>query len=251
MPRWIAFAQRPEFEVASVKLNKIVSPNIDTRPKRSGDLVTMHRTRLFAMIFFAYHLTGNFQLVGNLEARQWWDWYDLDAKTPESTTEDQLRLMMQALLEDRFILKVHRETRELPAYHIVIAKGGPKLKPEDAGFEFNVDGRAVPLRSGVCAPLLSLDGTHLGCKGGTIAQLAGILRGEMGGPVMDDTGLTGQYDFQLVYERPNAPPGNLPDGMVPAPPIAEAIQSLGLRLEKGKAPVEVLVVDHVEKPSEN
>ncbi len=250
-PRWIAFAQRPEFEVASVKLNKIVSPRFDTRPQRSGDLVTMHRTRLFTMIFYAYHLTGNFQLVGNQEAQPWWDWYDLDAKAPETTSEDQLRLMLQALLEDRFKLKVHRETRELPAYRLVLAKAGLKLKPEAAAFDFKVEGRSVPLREGSCLPLLSRDGVHLGCKGGTIAQLASILRADLRSPVVDETGLTGQYDFELVYQPPNASTQTLPDDLIPAPPIPEAIQSLGLRLEKGKAPVEVLVVDHVEKPGEN
>lgn len=81
--------------------------------------------------------------------------------------------------------------------------------------------------------------------------LANILKNQLGGPVVDDTGLSGAYDFELIYERPNRAGKVPPDDIVPALPLNEAIKDLGLRLEKGKAPVEVLVVDHAEKPSAN
>jgi uncharacterized protein (TIGR03435 family) len=82
-----------------------------------------------------------------------------------------------------------------------------------------------------------------------IASLVSDLIGALGGPVLDETGLKGNYDFLLAYQRPD---GRTPADVLSAPPLAEALQAdLGLRLEKGKAPVEVLVVDHVEKPTEN
>jgi len=162
-------------------------------------------------------------------------------------------LMMQAMLEDRFKLKVHRETREMVAYHMVVAKGGAKLLPPGSNFHpQQVDGKDMPLLPNRCVPALGRDGVHLVCRGGTMLALVTILKNQLSTPVVDETGLTGTYDFELIYDRPNRradkPP---PDDVVPAPQISEAIKDLGLRLEKGKAPVEVLVVDHAEKPTAN
>ena len=243
------FAQ--QFEVASVKENKL-NGRMDVVPQRSGDLVIMNNTRLLSMIHYAYHLQAQFQLAAQEEGKVWEDMYDVEAKAPSAATDEQIQLMMQALLEDRFKLKVHRETRELPAYHLSVAKGGPKLLPAGSNFRpQQVDGKDLPVVPDRCLPALGRDGSHLVCRGATMGLLANILKNQLGGPVVDDTGLSGTYDFGLIYERPNHANKIPPDDVVPAPPLNEAIKDLGLRLEKGKAPVEVLVVDHAEKPSAN
>lgn len=248
-PRWITLAQRPEFEVASVKLNKN-NGDYGVVPQRSGDLVLWHNTRLYTMIWYAYHFNARFQLVADMKPQLWWDWFDVDAKTPASTTTDDLRLMVQSLLEDRFKLKLHRETREMDAYHLVIAKNGSKLRaPDEKGVDGKVDDRPVHMATGRCGNLAAHDGFHLICAGAEIKLLVGDLMQALGGPVVDETGLTGTYDFTLTYMRTD---GHTAPDAIPAPPVMEAIQAdLGLKLVKGKAPVEVLVVDHVERPGEN
>jgi len=141
-PRYIGFAQRLEFEVASVKLNTANGPT-DWVPRRSGDRVTIHNNQLGSVILYAYHVNF-YQVVGSLRLPDGWNWYDIEAKAPGSPSDDQIRLMLQALLEDRFKLKVHRETREMAVYKLVIAKGGPKIKPEVEGSKMTIDGKPLP-----------------------------------------------------------------------------------------------------------
>src|ERR1700753_1795767 len=95
-PRSIVLAQRLEFDVASIKLNLIEAPP-GFRPQRSGGLVTMHNTRVSAIFSYAYNIAGSYQVAGFPDQ---WDWYDIDARTREDATEEQIRLMFQSLLED-------------------------------------------------------------------------------------------------------------------------------------------------------
>ncbi|HVW08029.1 MAG TPA: M56 family metallopeptidase [Bryobacteraceae bacterium] len=124
-PHWIAFAQRPEFEVASVKRN-VNNGQMDVTPRRSGDLIIMHNIQPYSVIYYAYHLQGSYQMVGYQRLPDGWNWYDIDARAGAGATEDQVRLMFQSLLEDRFKLKVRRETRDVPEYELVV-KGKTKL----------------------------------------------------------------------------------------------------------------------------
>jgi uncharacterized protein (TIGR03435 family) len=131
---WVMLAQpareRPSFEVASVKAMLVDDPKSDFVPRRSGDRITMHNAQLRTIIVWAYHLTNaEYELVAAPTEKLLWDDYDIQALAPGSPTDDDLRMMFQALLEDRFQLKVHREKRELAAYDLVVAKGGPKLVP--------------------------------------------------------------------------------------------------------------------------
>jgi uncharacterized protein (TIGR03435 family) len=246
-PRCIGFAQRPEFEVASVKRNT-TNGEMDFVPRRSGDRVIIHNNQVGNVILYAYRVPI-YQVEGNLDLPDGWNWYDIEARAPESSTDDQIRIMLQALLEDRFKLKVHRETREMAAYKLVIAKNGPKLKPAVPGFRPTVDGIAMPFREGFCAGVLGRDGRHLIGEGATVAQVINWLPGNLEGPVVDGTGgIDGKFDFDVRFIRENKP---APDGE-PGPDLPTALQEeLGLKLERSKAPIEVLVIDHLEKPSGN
>ena len=244
-PRLIAFTQaKPSFEVASVKRNT-TNGQMDATPRRSGNRVIMHNTQLFSVFFYAYGLKGNYQYSGSVRLPDGWNWYDIEATVEGSPSDDQLRLMFRTLLEDRFKLKVHHETRETPTYDLVVAKNGPRLKEARPDSRIAIDGKL--LSTGKGGVMGGEDGAHLLAKGGSIDMIVAALSGELRAPVVDRTGLTGSFDFDVRFlpenSRPDAEPG---------PSLATAIQEeLGLRLEKSKGSVEVVVIDHVEKPDEN
>jgi len=143
---------------------------------------------------------------------------------------DLKRRMVQALLADRFHLKLHQETRALPAYDLVLAKGGPKLQSnKSGGGSFGV-GR-----------------THFNGEGLTMTSIAEELSLITGRVVVDKTNLAGRYDLKLEWSADDAPASDNS-----APSLFTAIQEqLGLKLEPAREPVPVLVIDHVEAPSEN
>jgi uncharacterized protein (TIGR03435 family) len=248
-PHWIAFAQRLEFEVASVKLNTTNGP-LDLAPRRSGDLVTMHNVQPYSVIFYAYHLTGSYQLAGYVRLPDGWNWYDIDARIGGEATDDQVRRMFQSLLEDRFKLKVHRETRDIPEYELVIAKGKPRLTPSsDKPMKVTIEGRTFTQGPGTCGASLWREGSHIVCHAATMEKIAAEVGGLLHAPLVDRTGLTGTYDLNVRYVPDDR---KLDADLEPGPTLAQALQEeLGLRLERGKGPVEVIVIDHMEKASEN
>jgi uncharacterized protein (TIGR03435 family) len=165
--------------------------------------------------------------------------YTAMQKMSPAQQREQVNLMEQSLLADRFKLKVHFETREMPIYALVIAKGGPKLTPAKDGE-----------RSMLSALHGSDQGSEMNATAVTIARFAqSPIWGRGGRLVVDQTGLTGTYDFTLKW---------MPDGLAnpnadaDTPSVFTAIQEqLGLRMVPSKAQVEVIVIDHIEKPSEN
>jgi uncharacterized protein (TIGR03435 family) len=171
--------------------------------------------------------------------------------------------MIQSLLADRFKLKLIHETKELPAYALVVAKNGPKLheaKPDDTypnGIK-GPDGQGHP-------QMMRMGPGELTGQGLSMASLVHLLSQQLGRNVLDHTGLKDKYDFTLKWAPEpgegmmlRGPEGGNP-GAESAPPaessgpsIFTAIQEqMGLKLESTKAPAEVLVIDHVERPSEN
>jgi uncharacterized protein (TIGR03435 family) len=256
-PHWIAFAQRVEFEVASLKLNGDAtgkSGEMDGFPRRSGDLVMMHNSQPYSMIYYAYHLHGAYQMVDYKRLPDGWNWYDLDARAGKGATEDQVRLMMQSLLEDRFKLKVHRETREIPEFELTVAKGKSKMTPSRDGpmtvkIQEGERTQSLTTPPGRCGTSGWKEGDHMICHAATMDTFLIEIGARLGAPVVDRTGLTGTYDLNVLFmpdERKTDP------DYVLVPAFPEALQeTLGLKLEKGKGPVEVLVIDHMEKPSEN
>ena len=171
------------------------------------------------------------------------DRWDIIAKTEKPATRMQQWDMLKPLLAERFKLQVHTETRQLPEYELVLAKGGPKLH-ESTAAELEANQPSTRIGRGL-----------IDAHGIPAAEFAGFLRSEVGGrPVIDKTGLTGKYDFKVQWvpdERQPNGGGDAPPPESTGPSIFSALQELGLKLESIKGPVEVLVIDHVEKPTGN
>ena len=161
--------------------------------------------------------------------------FDIVAKAEgdAAPTKNQMRQMIQALLADRFQLKVHRERKELPVFALVVGKNGPKLSEPD------------PSKPGM-RTMGNATGLHITAWQSTMQQLADQLSNTAGRPVLDKTGLTGTYAWKLDF----SPDVAAPDSGIPT--MSTAVQDqLGLRLEAQKAPIEILVIDSAEKPSAN
>jgi uncharacterized protein (TIGR03435 family) len=176
--------------------------------------------------------------------------WDILAKTPGDVrpTLDEQMDMLQRLLADRFKLTFHREKREMPVYALTVAKGGQKLR-EPTQY-------TTPEGAPALAFVIYPDGVKLPAKSATVGEFAAVLqRAAMNRPVIDQTGITGRYDFDLEWLPDDSQFGDLglkPNPDAPKPDLFAAVQQqLGLRLEATKGLVDVLVVDRVEKPSEN
>ncbi len=234
-------AQRPAFEVASVKLRAESDPRSDFVPRRSGDHVTMHSVQLGTVIAWAYKFTNpNYQLVaGPWRKVLYEDDYDIQALAPGAVNDDTLRLMFQRLLEERFQLKVHRETRTLASYDLVVLKGGPKLTAAPARDVRPTMGYGGSSSWGE----FRADGKHLVGKSASIEEMVVVLTTQMHAPVRDRTGITGLFDYDLAFSTGV-------DGSE-KPVLTTAIRDLGLGLEKSNGTFELMVVDHAERPSAN
>jgi bla regulator protein blaR1 len=245
---------RPAFEVASIKRD------VSGEPAMFTCVPTCHLERMTFkdLVIFAYRV-HDFQVTGG---PSWIDSerYDIDAKTegPPSSNPEYVALQyrrLQTLLRDRFNLTIHRETKELPIYELTVAKKGPKLQTPNCLQREPGDFTVAP---GKYCGLIggSMAGGGLQASSTTMANLARFLSSMLSRTVVDKTGITGEFDLQLTFtpDRPTAPPPD-PAGFHPAdggPDFFTALQEqLGLKLESAKGPVEVLVIDHAERPSEN
>jgi uncharacterized protein (TIGR03435 family) len=250
----MAFGQpetRPAFEVASVKRNASHARS-DFAPRRSGTLVMMHNTQVGSFIFYAYHLEGSYELVGLPDWPDESRWFDIDARTAvPDAPDDRVRLMFQSLLADRFKLRMHRETREMPEYVLTLGKGKLKLTPSTSKNSLNItiEDRPYTQAPETCGTSLWREGTHVVCCAATMDKITAQIRGALRSPVADRTGLTGTYDLNLLFMPEGRPPE--PDDQILAPTLTGALSDVGLKLENGKGPVEVLVIDHIERPSDN
>jgi uncharacterized protein (TIGR03435 family) len=264
-------APSPSFEVASIKPNKSDGRPQGLRVERGGRLTAVN-VPVRLLIAPAYRLTPTqIRLISG--APDWIDslHFDLDARAEGSFSEDDLVLMEQALLADRFKLKAHFETRELPIYALVLAKAGktgPRLVPhkDDTNCLQDPRGGGDPLSPNSVIPGAPCGGIRLLKVGGrmavgastTIDILARTLSGLVGRAVEDHTGLSGEFDIALEY-TPDVTQPITRDGvdvMSPAssdaPSIFTALQEqLGLKLESRTGSVDILVIDHIEQPSGN
>lgn len=189
--------------------------------------------------------------------------FDVQAKADSSVDQALTKLsndqawqekqhMLQMLLADRFNLKVHEETRESQAFALTVTKSGPKFeetKPDTPDPTEAKDHRAQNMPS-LYQKGDGRRGYEFIAHGATMKSLADVLEGQFQTPVFDETGLTGKYDFALQYK--GATPDDATDDSAAWPPLVTAIQDqLGLKLKTTKAPVKILVIDHIDKPSEN
>jgi uncharacterized protein (TIGR03435 family) len=184
--------------------------------------------------------------------------YDIEAKVDgadsaelERLSEDQRHLMFQSFLMERFKLKVHWETKELPILALVVAKGGPKLQQAKPGDTYPNGIKGLDGKAGGHAGMMMWGRGRLTGQGIPIASMVPPLTQQLGRIVQDKTGLTGKYDVELRWTDDTGP-DTRPASDPAAPSIFTAIQEqLGLKLDSQKAPVEVLVIDHVDAPSAN
>jgi uncharacterized protein (TIGR03435 family) len=247
-PRMVAFAQAELRFAASSIRPAAPQPRgeqfMGFAPGPGGGL-RGREVSLLSLIGYAYNGDGpRAPMVG---APGWAnaDEYDVVA-APEPganpPSKDQLREMTRNMLADRFKLAVHRETRETPVYALTVAKNGPKLQREQAEPPADPPGGSCSVgRKPMC--------TWTAQKA-SMVQLVMFL-GQLGRPVIDRTGLTGEFDFRLKYDAQWRGPEPPPDEMSRLP-IRDAIeQQFGLKIEDSKGPVEVLVIDHAEKPDAN
>jgi uncharacterized protein (TIGR03435 family) len=238
-------AARSEFEVASIKPN--VSGDLGRYIRPAAGRFTVSNMTVKDLLAIAYQVR-DFQVSGG----PGWinsDHYDIEAKADRNATPKHMaEQMLQALLEDRFKLKVHRETKELPVYELTVAKNGLKIHPAKEGSCSDVD----PTKQAALNRKPSDFCGYVGMRGGSleatkqsISDLATTLSFVLGRTVVDKTGLKEAFDIHLEFA-----PNDAADSTSPS--IFTAVQEqLGLKLESGKGPVEVLVIDQVEKPSEN
>lgn len=241
-------AAAPAFEVASIKPNSSDDRRVMFQITAGG---RVHCTNVSPqmLIIMAYDLKPN-QLTGG---PSWLDSvkYDITAKAEGPEEPDRLKQMMQTLLADRFKLAFHRETKDLPIYELVTAKNGSKLRPSAEDARKNQQQFARMGRG-------SMDLQQM-----TMANFADHLSRVVGRNVFDRTGITGTYDIKLEW-TPDESESQLfkgpPDGAGPPPPSPDATgpslfaalqEQLGLKLVAGKGPVEIVVIDHIEKASEN
>jgi bla regulator protein BlaR1 len=236
----------PKFEVASVKLYQDDGVSPRNLHNSYGPQGIDFRETLAFIIADAYNTPlGRIQGPGSLTKEALWAplrvGYDIVAKADHPVPKDQLRLMLQSLLADRFKLTLHWEARTGSVYRLVVAKGGPKLEESDAAGVFFFDAR---------------DGWVFRNAG--MVQLSSALAGHVDRVVVDQTGLKGLYNFVLkmpTYEGQDLAAVKRLDGLSPETPsasdFADALRQLGLQLIPDRAPVDYLVIDSVEKPSEN
>jgi len=233
-----------EFDVASVRTNK--EGGFSTSQRNVRGKVDFRNCPLRTIILSAYSIET--QLLSGEPSWTMAERFDIDAVVEEDPAIggekalERNRLRLRVLLEKRFQLRVHAETKILPSYVLVVGKRGPKLKVAKPGSQ--------------SAARLSRSRDHLEWRAEEIDVFADFLWSELGQPVFNQTGLKEDYDFDLDFEPerqdPSPDPSKQPLKEGARPSIFVAIQDqLGLKLEARKMPVDLLVVDHVERPSAN
>jgi uncharacterized protein (TIGR03435 family) len=224
----------PAFEVASVRSNNSASGNSSSRSL--GSRYTATNVTVVQLLRNAYGIQ-EFQIAGG----PGWagiDRFDIDATISPGSRPGDAQLMLQTLLAERFKLTFHREQRQAAIYSLIVAKGGHKLTPGDRAKCPNTAG------CGFNASPTQIIGDSV-----SMTQLAARLSRSIGIHVVDNTGLTGLFDLKLEWTVEDQFVGR---GATASPTIFPAIQEqLGLRLESARGPVETLVIDRLERPTEN
>jgi uncharacterized protein (TIGR03435 family) len=232
---WAQSRLEPAFEVASMRRSTANSSRYVIRYKAGRPTFT--NVPLQWIIARAYSVQ-DIRVMGPrwLEVER----YDIEATCPADTSRERLNRMLEHLLIERLGLAAHRETKDIPAYVLTAAKRGPKLQsaegPPQGGYQMKTEGENLEIRSRT-----------------TLAVFAGFLSGFLRLPVVDQTGVTGTFDITLDWALDPHEQSNVDAQVGQELAIQEGLANqLGLKLELKKVPLEVVIVDHVEKvPTEN
>lgn len=251
-----ALAQQPtspRFEVVSIRPVPRDAPptmrTVDFTPVLPGGQFVDSRTSLMSMVLIAYDVKNPSQQLTGLPAWARQQSYAVAAKPAAdfpalSAAEnyERVRSMVRAMLEDRFQLRIHTETRQEPVLLLEVAKGGPKIK--------EVDAPAPPAKAMPVGAAWDGNGGRIIGNKSTMESLAGSLSLMMKRPVVDATRLTGHYDFDIKWSSPDAG-GEALAAEAPALIVSMLEQQMGLRLVRRTGPVQYWIVDHVAPPTEN
>jgi uncharacterized protein (TIGR03435 family) len=217
---------------------------------------------------------SHFQLAPNSALPR--DAYDIEAIVPSGTSPDVFRLMLQDLLKSRFGLVVHFEKKMMTTYELTVAISGSKMKdaepahgntatgqpslggnsgPEPARFEIGSDGRSQLIPGKPMMVMSGLGGVNrLMARMQSMSDLARFFEGRLGSPVKDKTGMTGLYDFVLEFAKDGLGGGMIPasgetvQASTPSPDLFAAVRKqLGLKLESAKEPIDILIIDHLNR----
>ena len=222
-------APQPAFEVATVRPSPPNHGYTSISPFGTARF-TATNASLAYLIQLAYEIDARNQLTGKPD---WLDstYFDISAKAEDDTqlTYEQVKPLLQQLLQQRFHLVTHTEEKTLPGYALVVAKDGPKLHPSTTE-----------------TPYAYIFAGKFRLQNSTMQSFAGVLTNPIGRPIVDKTGIPGNYDFKIDYA-----PDNATDS--PLPSLFTAIEEqLGLKLEPQKVPIVQVVIDHIDKtPTEN
>jgi uncharacterized protein (TIGR03435 family) len=243
----MAHAQTPPtrltFDVATIRPSPALDRNGGIKALPGGDGYTAQNIPVKLMISLMYRVPMR-QITGGPE---WLDTdrYNVEARADRAYSIDDLHVMYQNLLADRFHLKFHKETKEGNVYALMLDTPGSKMKPNGGPQDFN-----IPIT-------FAADGSIIGRRV-PIPYLCWWLGQQLqdtGRPVIDLTGLTGNYDFTLTF-APELPPDASRDNQSPEqrdrPTLIEAVKpQLGLKLQQQKGPIDYYVIDHIDRPSDN
>ena len=229
----LAQAPSPVYEAASVKPNRSASNGMGGMIGiKNGGGLSMRNIPVRVLLGIAYGI-ADYQ-ISRLPAWAESAGYDIEAKPEKPVNEETAMLMFQNLLAERFHLRVHHQNATVPGFQLVVDKGGSKLPVSEAkgvGFRFMGPDK--------------IEGP------GTTSMLARVLKGILRAPVEDHTGLTGAYDVVVRW----TPDNGAPAGFAAAEPAVSLFtafkQQLGLSLEKVSVPIDMIVIDNVERPTEN
>lgn len=275
-PGWEAAAGgKMSFDVVSVKQNRTGADvpyrvNMPIDPSEvfvpTGGLFRADNMPVVRLIWFAYKMSQVEVDALHGKLPQWAvdDRFDIEARGPAHATKDQMRLMMQSLLADRFKLEVHTEMRELPVFAAVLVKAGetgPQLQahPADASCptlpQPTPPGAKFPV---ACGAIHTMQPTapgrfRFGARNVAMADVVYPFDpwGKVGRPVLDQTGLSGKFDFSVEFV-PQRGPAAEAESEPAGPTVLEALRDqLGLKLKSTTAPLEIIVIDHIEPPSPN
>jgi uncharacterized protein (TIGR03435 family) len=223
-------AAKPTFEAAAIKPST-ANDNHSSSHSNNGR-ITMDNLTVKQLILNAYRIQ-NYQYAGPswLENER----YNINAKADTKVEYAELMAMLQNLLAERFKLVVHHESKSVPGYALVISKGGLKVKP--------VEGEGSSMNSNNT----KLTATHVNTD-----RIAKYVANVLGQPVLDETGIKDSFSFVLEYADPRPGREEKSDSGATLPTVFTALnEQLGLKLESRKIPIDIVVVDHIERPTEN